>query len=205
MKARWPWLSVGTVFVALLTYALPSLAQTLIYDRQAIGNGEVWRFITGHWVHFSVSHLMLDALVLGLTGGLIEVTDRRRLVLLLLFGPLGISVGLLTLQPELTHYGGLSGLATAALVMLALEVRQRSRGFRLIGTAALLLISTKIALEWTTGHLLFATIQTDNIGPCPLSHFLGVVIGFAVSLKAPRISTSERAGSNLPSEPTSVH
>src|SRR4051812_25687175 len=60
-------------FAALLIFPLafaihlaPGFKAWLIYDRAAILHGELWRLWTGHLVHFSNSHLLLDASVCGI-------------------------------------------------------------------------------------------------------------------------------------------
>ena len=61
-SAGWPAFVVVT---ALAVYLLPGVGEALVYDRSAILTGELWRLVTGHWVHFSASHLFYDVTVLG--------------------------------------------------------------------------------------------------------------------------------------------
>ena len=71
------------VHVPVLLFALPAaviaaidpLAQATLLTRAGIGSGELWRLWTGHWVHFSSSHLGWNLGVMVLAGA--ELESRR--------------------------------------------------------------------------------------------------------------------------------
>ncbi len=172
-RSRFPMVTTAVIGTALLVHAWPALGALLIYDRQAILRGELWRAVTGHWVHFSASHLTLDALVLGVAGARVELTDRRQFVRLMVTGSMLIGVGLLALQPELGRYGGLSGLATAAVASIALGALRQAGASRRLGLAILALMTLKFAAELAGGAFIFTSITSPDIQPCPLSHALG--------------------------------
>ena len=52
-----------------------NFATLLEYDRAAILHGEVWRLVTGHFVHWSVGHLAWDLLAFAILSA---VCMRRR-------------------------------------------------------------------------------------------------------------------------------
>ncbi|HET9447441.1 MAG TPA: rhomboid family intramembrane serine protease, partial [Steroidobacteraceae bacterium] len=65
------WL-VGLLAVALVLLGLAGDPGRLLlrYERLAVLHGEYWRLITGHFVHGSTQHLLLNAVGLGLVAAL---------------------------------------------------------------------------------------------------------------------------------------
>lgn len=106
----------ASCFAALACVALALLPEAvaahLAYARGGILAGELWRLWSAHFVHFSLTHALADALVLFSMGALAEpVVGTRRLVLALALGAPLISLGLLAGAPGLMEYRGASGLA----------------------------------------------------------------------------------------------
>jgi len=165
---------------ALMVAGFPGGSAWLMYDRQAILRGEFWRLFTGHWVHFSTSHLLYDTLALGLAGAMLEARRTPGFGRLCLLAPWVINLALLAGVPNLRYGGGLSGLATCALVYLALDGLRDASGWRWACGAALAGVTGKIVYEMLTGHLLFATINTGTAVVCPASHLAGALtaLGF---------------------------
>ncbi|MCI0411019.1 MAG: rhombosortase [Acidobacteria bacterium] len=158
---------------ALAVYVLPGLASQMVYDRTAILSGEVWRLLTGNWVHFSPSHLLYDLLALGLAGWIIERRGYPSFGPFCVLSALGIGTVLLAVRPEVQAYGGLSGVATGAIVYLALHGLKEPGPWRWICTAALVLTVGKVLLESMTGRLTFAAAGSVSFVPLPLSHVVG--------------------------------
>ena len=141
------------VVAALVVAAFPAWSGGLIYDRQAILRGECWRLFTGHWVHFSRSHLVYDTLALALAGGMLEARRTPGFGCLCLLAPWIINLMLLACVPDLRQCGGLSGLATCALVYLAVEGLGEASGWRWACWLTLAAVAGKIFWEMETGHL----------------------------------------------------
>ena len=187
---------------ALLGFALPQFQSLLIYDREAILAGELWRLFTGHWVHFSATHLGCNLAVLGVAGLILETGAAARTARLLLVTPWFISAGLLLCEPQLNCYGGLSGLATAAVVALALDAFARRRQAPRAGWTAvflLLLFGLKTVFEWHTHRSLFTLDADAGFMVVPLSHLLGGIAALVLQLLpdlrsagGPPASTSHR-------------
>jgi len=148
-----PW-TVPVVLVLLSTFA--ALAgetgrEWLRYDRPGIGNGELWRLVTGHLVHLGTSHLVLNLagllLVWYLVGGYMR-TAAWLLVLVTVM--LGIDAGLWWLQPQLVWYVGLSGLLHGLLAAGVLTGFAARRAENLFLAAALV---AKLVYEQLLGPL----------------------------------------------------
>ena len=133
------WWPVALVACALAAYLSPGLSAIVIYDRSAILAGELWRLLTGHWVHFSASHLLSDLVVFGVAGWLIEARGYRFFPALCGIAALAISLAMLAALPELAQYGGLSGVAMASTVYLALHGLRDAAPWRWIGVGLLAL------------------------------------------------------------------
>ncbi len=194
--------TLAAILAAALVFVLPGAQPALIYDREAILAGEVWRLITGHWVHFSGRHLALDLFVLGMAGMILESRADARWRLLLWLTPGFIGLGLLLGEPRMSFYGGLSGVATAAVVYLALSGLRERSPWRWICLAALFIVAAKAALEWQTGQARFARANGEAFVAVPLSHLLGALCAAIVWWPAelrrtvdgilPRISLCEK-------------
>ena len=55
VSQRVPLWTLALVGSGLLIYSMPGWTAHLVYDRTAILSGEVWRLITGNFVHWSTS------------------------------------------------------------------------------------------------------------------------------------------------------
>jgi len=168
-----PVVTALVVAAGIGTYVIPGLASHLVYDRAAILSGEVWRLLTGNWVHFSPSHLFYDLLALGIAGWIIERRGYPYFGLLCVLSALGISTALLAITPEVQSYGGLSGVATGAIIYFALHGLKEPGPWRGICVAALVLTLGKVLLEFMTGRLTFAAVDRLPFVPVPLSHLVG--------------------------------
>lgn len=189
-------ITCAVVVASLWVFFTPPLAAVLVYDRAAVLRGETWRLFTAPLVHFSFSHLFWDLLVFAAAGGVIEraaYRGFRRVCALaaLLPGPL-----LLLSFPELARYGGLSGLATAAVVFLCLGKIREGRGGSGIWATLLLLVGLKIAVEFVTAVPVFASAAIPGFIPLPSVHLIGAAAALAGSwlTTGPKRPSSEKVG-----------
>lgn len=97
----------------LLVRAPDQVVSWLAYDRQAILAGEIWRAWTGHCVHFTWQHAVVDVTVLFVAAAIIEgFKGWRATAFGFLAGAPIISLALLLAVPGLHVYEGASGIAT---------------------------------------------------------------------------------------------
>ena len=169
----WPVITLLLLGAALAVAWCPGLAPALIYDRPAILAGESWRLFTGHWVHFSSAHLAFDLVALGVAGAIAETRSTPRFGWLCLVAPWSIGAVTLVLAPDMRYCGGLSGLAVAVLVLLALSGLGDSRGWRRVWLAVLIGVAAKLGYELVTGHTAFADPSAGGAVVCVASHFAG--------------------------------
>ncbi len=96
---------------ALLLLAPEDLGAALAYDRQLVLDGQLWRLWSAHLVHFSLRHALFDGAVLVVLGMALEpALGARRMALALALAAPVITLALLVLVPQMTHYRGASGL-----------------------------------------------------------------------------------------------
>jgi len=147
------WL-VGLLAAVLVLLWLTGDAgrELLRYERTAVFHGEYWRLITGHLVHGSGQHLLLNAVGLGLIAALFPREYSLRGWLLVLAGSVAtIDLGFVFLEPQLQWYVGLSGVLHGALAAGAIGWwKHESRPLALALTAVL---AGKLAWEQWHGAL----------------------------------------------------
>lgn len=153
-------------------------AAWLAFDRQAILAGQVWRLWSGHLVHYSLHHALLDSSVLFLLGMVAErELGARRIGLALLLGAPAISLGLLLATPEMAYYRGASGLATLAAVAGGTALWHSSPKLKALLFAFGAFMAIKIALE-SLGQPLDMTNLPENVQIAWQAHLLGALLGY---------------------------
>ncbi|MDH3863174.1 MAG: rhombosortase [Gammaproteobacteria bacterium] len=107
------WLVPGVVVLVALALMLGGDfgREWLRFERGGIAAGEVWRLLTGHFVHLGVSHTLLNLAGLVLVWVLVGRAYTWRQWLLVTGGSVAaIDLGLWLGSPQLEWYVGLSGL-----------------------------------------------------------------------------------------------
>lgn len=162
---------------------LAAAAELLEFDRQAMLAGEIWRLWTGHLVHYSAQHALVDfATVLIASAIVLPTVGWRRLTLLLAMATPLISAGLLLLAPECLHYRGASGIAVMLVVLAARTLWPRSG---MGGRTALLLLAVtllaKIAAE-AGGLAAPWSGLPEDVRVVWQAHLLGAIVALTIRL-----------------------
>ncbi len=119
--------AVCMVIILVAAAAPESLTTSLEYNRPAILAGELWRLWTGHLVHFSVQHAVMDGIALFVAGLMtIRLCGTGRFWLHFLWIAPMISLGLMWWSPTLLVYRGLSGIAVAVMMLAAIALYKAS-------------------------------------------------------------------------------
>lgn len=150
----------------------------------ALVAGEPWRAWTAVAVHYSLLHLAANLAGTALVGALGVVANAPRRIALAWFVAWPLTqLGLLA-RPELSHYGGLSGVLHAGVAIVSvhlLVVGPRSR--RVIGAMILAGLATKVTLESPWGPPLTHPPGWD-IAVAPFAHASGAIAGLLCALLA---------------------
>jgi len=123
--AREPLMVLLTV-VNPLDWPVATLQQRIDALSGTIAAGHVWRLLTPDLLHFSVMHLIFNAVMLWFLGSQIEAMDgRRHIVALVLLTSLGANIPQFLISGPL--FGGLSGVVYGVLgyVWIANQWRPR--------------------------------------------------------------------------------
>jgi rhomboid family GlyGly-CTERM serine protease len=196
-----------TVTTASLTLLLAgaSLGGFAQYDRGAILRGEVWRLVTGHFSHWSVSQLGYDLFAFVVLGAICEQRDRVRSAMAVVTTAFAVSLFLLALCPDVALYRGLSAI-DSALWMLAVFDLGEHRPRLAVVLASLFL--AKVLIEWQRGALF-----VDGMTALPLVHLAGAAAGSIMAAwrlpltrsrtSSPRQRYASSAHESMPSPATS--
>lgn len=169
----WRLLSVLLGVLAMLGWGIEP--GTLDWQR-ALLLTQPWRLFSAVGVHYSPAHLLLNLAGLAAVAALGAVAriDSASAWAWVAAWPL-TQLGLL-LDPDLAHYGGLSGVLHAGVAIVAIHLLRgaasRERG---IGAAILLGLVLKVGLEFPwSPPALHPALQ---IMVTPLAHLSGLVAG----------------------------
>lgn len=171
--ARLPVWTLAICTGVVLVFGSAAIQAFLIYDRNAIAHGELWRLVTGNFVHFSATHLGYDLAAFLVAGTIIEVRGCRHFLTLCFSSATFIGVVLYLAEPAMRYYAGLSGVATAAVAYLCLHGLTEKGTWRWLCIAVLVGLSAKIGIELALGKSLLFEIGMQEFVPVPLSHLVG--------------------------------
>jgi rhomboid family GlyGly-CTERM serine protease len=153
-QASW-FLGLLIVVLVLSGAGDEPLRNALRYERTAVFGGEYWRLLTGHFVHGSTAHLMLNLAGLAVVAALCaRVYSLGACLVILLASILAIDLGFVFWEPQLEWYVGFSGvlhggLAAAAIAWMRHETKDLALGL-------LAIVVGKLAWEQWRGSLPFS-------------------------------------------------
>jgi rhomboid family GlyGly-CTERM serine protease len=170
---RVPWITAGLVALSIALYAIAGPApERFVFDRHSIAAGELWRLVTGHWVHCDGGHALWNIAALALLGVLFERSLGWRVVAVLAVGTITIDAWLWWAMPQLARYCGLSGILNALLAAGLVQAWRETRDplLALVGAGAVI----KIAVEAAAGAAVFTHTAWPSV---PAVHAIGLVAG----------------------------
>jgi len=183
---RFPWITFSLSALTLAVWWIPAARELLQFDRTDLASGALWRTVTGHFTHWTSSHLAWDLAAFVLLGVLLERHSRSLLGITLAVSALAISGAVWLAAPELTTYRGLSGVDSAlfaavvthAGIAAALQSRWGSALWPVLAAVA---FTTKVVAESTAGGALFVAPDVLFV-PVPLAHVAGGLTGLVVAV-----------------------
>lgn len=179
----------------LTTLQTAGLRGYLEYERAAVLHGELWRLLTGNFVHLGWAHLLRDVAGLILIWALFEGWLAERTWVYVLAGSsLAAGVGLLAFSPAISWYVGISGVLFGMFSAGALAVSSKRPLY-----AGCLLIGMIAVIAWT----LYAGAlpgETAGLGGkvVPQAHLYGAVGGVLSILIHGDIRTQDAATAGVP-------
>ena len=181
-----PWLAILLTAVAVGVWLLPDSGAGLAYQRGPIADGELWRLVTGHFVHWSPGHLVWDVGTFLVLGVACELRSRKRFSVCLVGSVVAIPCTVWLLLPELELYAGLSGVDSALFALLGADLvheqwKKRNPAVLAIALGLSLALAFKVGFEITTGGTIFVADLASGIVPVPRAHLAGALVGLLAS------------------------
>lgn len=116
-QVRWRLPGVLTALGALSSLLGDAGREWLRWDRDGLADGQLWRVLSGHFVHLGWPHFILNAIGLWCVWLLVgRNLATRDWLLVLLAQVAAIDLGFWYLDPGLAWYVGLSGLLHGLLM-----------------------------------------------------------------------------------------
>lgn len=169
---RIPILTMSLVTALISLYWLVTDNTRLYFSAADIFQGQLWRLVSGHFMHADLQHLLWNCLGLAVLGTLLEYRSRRVLWAALAAGIVFVSALLLTPFSQLEYYCGLSGVLNT-LLLVALWIEWKSTGSWLIIVLTLGII-IKTLIEVSQGISILTHISWP---PYAWSHVAGLIAG----------------------------
>lgn len=152
----------------------------LRYERSLILQGEYWRLLSAHFVHFNLIHLAMNLVgwwvFLVMCGHLFSL---KQLSLNIFILTLGISLGLLFIRIDFQWYLGFSGVLYGLLLLGSLHIAFREQ-FTL-GVLIFSMLILKLGLDTYTDQA-SASAQLIGAPVATTAHVYGLIIGLLLSL-----------------------
>ncbi|NCF23927.1 MAG: rhombosortase [Gammaproteobacteria bacterium] len=180
------WLVPGIVLLIALALMLSgdSGREWLRFDRGGIAAGEVWRLLTGHFVHLGVSHTLLNLAGLVLVWILVGRTFTRPQWVYVMAGSVAaIDLGLWFGATQLEWYVGLSGLLHGMLAA-GIAGGLADRSYEALVLA--IVVAGKLAWEQLVGPLPGSEASSGGAVIVD-AHLYGVIGGAAVAAAIIRV------------------
>jgi rhomboid family GlyGly-CTERM serine protease len=164
ISRRQGWWLFGLALGALVLLSLGGepWREVLRFESSAVSRGEYWRLLSGHWVHGSTQHLILNI------GGLVLVAtlfprdySLSQWLFIVAASTLAIDAGFVWFGPQLEWYVGLSGVLHGILAAGAIAWWRHE--------------TKRLALALSA--ILVAKLGWEQLqGPLPLSGDIAVVV-----------------------------
>ncbi|MCC2596704.1 rhombosortase [Pusillimonas sp. MFBS29] len=146
----------------------------LRFSRQALGQGEWWRLLSGHVVHLGWTHTLLNIAGVLLCCALAPWLFNSRVWFRIVALALGVGMLLWWLSPGVSLYVGFSGVLYGLLVLGLLPQARHGDG---LSALALLATVLWMAWQWLAGP---SSAEEKLIG----GHIIGIahIYGFTLGL-----------------------
>jgi len=166
------------VIISLLLAIIgPASGELLAYNRIEITHGQIWRIITGHFLHTNFIHFLLNMAGLLLLWALHGQYYKSKQYLFIVFLLcIGTSTGLYFFSPSLHWYVGLSGVLHGLFVLGAyfdIRAQLKTGWILLLGVWVKVLHEQIYGASEDVAKLIDATVAID-------AHLFGVLSGSVI-------------------------
>ena len=177
MKARILLIAAVLSASAILTFC-PEAGGTAALRPDHFDASFLWRMATCHLVHWSAEHLFYDGLCFAIIMAMLPI---RKSLPCMMLASVSIAIAVTLAYPDMTAYGGLSGVNCALFALWALQLAKRSKT---VGAMALAAIVSKTLLEIHAGHTFFVA---NAFIPADMAHVAGIISGIIYAICEKRL------------------
>ncbi len=149
----------------------------LFFDIDLFLQGELWRFYTGHFIYYSLIHLIINTVALLIFIFIFNQTVNRYVILDIFALATLISAGLIIFSEQLSWYVGFSGILTGLFTLGSIRLMPIDR---ISGYLILALITGYTAYQLYLGELIESFIY--DIHTSTYAHVLGFLGGILLAL-----------------------
>ncbi|WP_165311838.1 rhombosortase [Vibrio ziniensis] len=152
-----------------------SISHVMIWQADAIANGQWWRIVTGNLTHTNFTHLMMNLLGLWVISYLFHPKTRHFAVLTLL---ISIWIGISLLFTDMSNYLGLSGTLHGLFAFYALKeaLGGRKSSWLLVLGVILKVVSEQLfGAPDSTAEMIHARVAIE-------AHLSGLLAGITLSV-----------------------
>lgn len=177
-----PWFTLVTTGSVILLYALLGAApDALMWDRDFIMDGQIWRLISGHLVHADFEHLVWNVSAFVVLGAVLQCGlghGTQKMALTFASSAAVIHGIIYFVRPDLIWYVGLSGVLNSYFIVALYGIWQKTRStialFAGIGAVAKTLAETLLG---------GSVLGIGSWQAVPEAHMAGLIAGilFVVS------------------------
>lgn len=148
------------------------------FDREKIAQGDWYRLLSGHLIHYGNYHLMMNIAGLGLTLGVLwSHLNTRHFLWVSFSSALFISLGILFFSPTLFYYGGFSGIIhTLIAFALITDFKQAPATNSIVLTLLLIKVGYEQTALYDPHHALLPVLVAVD------AHLYGVIAGIILSI-----------------------
>jgi len=176
IAAEWAWSALAVTLAVGAMLAWP-VNRTAIDWQPGLAWSQPWRAFSAVFVHYSALHLaanLAGAVLVGALGHAVPVPSRTALAWFVAW-PL-TQFGL-AMQPDLLHYGGLSGVLHAGVMVVIVHlVFAGTTTQRRMGLAILAVLAAKVIHE-APWEMRLRRPEGWDIAVAPLAHGTGAIAG----------------------------
>lgn len=180
-ESRLPMISIFVALLSLVSYLCGDTIAFLQYDRTLIAEGELWRCLTGHFVHWSFEHFLWCTITFLALGSICEQLNRKGFIISLSISAIIIPIVSWFVAPGMLFYRGLSGICSSifivgSILLINKAVIDKDWINIILPAAGGLLFFVKILYEFISGQTVFVH-SNDIFSPVPLAHLSGAMAG----------------------------
>lgn len=174
----------AVVLVLLLVFILPEPVKLLLtYERELIDQGQVWRLLTGQWVHWGFGHFAMNVAGVYLLWLLFaEYAQGSRYTLAIMGVALSSNLGMYLFDTQVAYYVGFSGTVYGLFAWGAVQDVRCKAPF---GWLLLISVCAKVAYDMFVGAVSLGGTGADVLAVS--AHFYGVLAGVALGLLQPSV------------------